>query len=209
MPTPLFSAIEAHDPVRLRTLLESGADPNEVDVDVPHTRPLHAAIVELEYGAPLRLIEILLESGADINATYPGLGGGTPLLVAMFNEQWDAAKLLLDLGADPNVRGGEGDAPLRWCAKTGNLQFAQRLLAKGAGQTIDGYGGWDGMTALGLAAQNLDASMVEMLLEAGARPDALDLDHRTARQRVPAYDPERRDAWLKVTALLAGREKPE
>jgi ankyrin repeat protein len=43
------------------------------------------------------------------------------------NQQTEAARILLAVGADPNVRDDEGDTLLGLCLKHGDLQTAQLL----------------------------------------------------------------------------------
>ncbi|MGD9906519.1 MAG: ankyrin repeat domain-containing protein [Vicinamibacterales bacterium] len=53
----------------------------------------------------------LVAAGADVNLVSPG-DGTTPLLIATLNGHFDLAMSLLDHGADPNLAGGGGAAPL-------------------------------------------------------------------------------------------------
>ena len=55
-------------------------------------------------------LRALRESGANLNATDPD--NMTALLVAVINAHYDAAALLLDMGADPNIGDVAGMAPL-------------------------------------------------------------------------------------------------
>ncbi len=55
-------------------------------------------------------LRALAESGANLNATDPD--NTTALLVAIINAHYDAAALLLDLGADPNIGDVVGMTPL-------------------------------------------------------------------------------------------------
>ena len=63
------------------------------------------------------------------------------------------------------------------------------------------------MTALGLAASRLDVPMLELLLQAGAEPEALDADSRTARECLPPREPHNQEAWDAAAALLASRSR--
>jgi ankyrin repeat protein len=124
--------------------------------------------------------------------------------MAVFRGQTEAARLLLDAGADTNVVGGEGDSPLRWAAQTGDTELVRLLLARGAARDLDAGGGVSGMTALGIAAHRLDVAMVQLLLEAGARPDALDADGWVASRRADRPDdPDALPRWHQIMALLA------
>lgn len=198
----LFAAVEAHDLSRATAALRQGADADGVEAGFLKRRPLHAAVVACEDGGPIEMLELLLQHGAGINATYDGLGGGTPLLCALFNGLDAPARLLLVAGADPNAAGAEGDTPLRWSVEQGDHAWATLLLSMGADRTIDAFGGWEGRTALGMTVRRLDARMVELLLSAGADPGAADLDHKTAVDSLPEFNDANRAAWMKVRELL-------
>ena len=203
MSQALFAAIAAHDLDLLARLLKAGADPNQIKDEWVRLRPLHAAIVALDDGGPAEAIPMLLRHGAGIDATFPDIGGGTPLLTALFNDRMDAAAFLLEMGADPNVMGEEGDSPLRWAVSEGNHQLARQLLAKGADRTIDSYSGIEGMTALGIAASRLDVAMVTILLDAGAAPEAVDLDRQLASDHMPPRTEANVPAWDRLASMLA------
>ena len=171
---------------------------------LPHWTPLHAAVEELEAGGSTEAVVLLLRKGADPNA-WDGDRDSTPLLMALFREQAEAARLLLAAGADPNVTGAEGDTPLRWCVERGDRTMAATLLRCGATRGIDGFGGASGMSALGRAASRLDVEMVALLLGAGANPAALDADLHTARQRLPPLTDGNKAESLSIKDQLVRR----
>lgn len=201
MSTELFEAIEKHDLDRLSALLSGGADPNASKPEWPGWPALHAAINQLEEGGPIEALLLLLRHGASANGPSTPQDA-PPLLMALFRNQPEAVRLLLAAGADPNLAGSEGDSPLRWCVEQGDRAMAAMLLRCGARRTLDEPGGPSGMTALGLAARRLDIPMLELLLQAGAAPEALDADRRTARQHLPPRSPENSQAWEAAVALL-------
>ncbi len=201
MSEQLFEAIESHQWDRLRALLSSGADPNAVKHDWPSWLALHAAINEIEQGASSDGVVLLLRHGANPNGLDPSCDA-TPLLMALFRHQPETARMLLVVGADPNVVGDEGDSPLRWCVERGDLEMATTLLRCGAAKTIDGVGGPSGMTALGRAASQLNVAMLKLLLQAGADPKALDADRLTAFERLPPRSFAKPEAWDTAAALL-------
>ncbi len=201
MATELFDAIAAHDMVRLTEALAAGADANALAADAVAWRPLHAAVEELEHGGPLAALPLLLRHGAAVDG-WDGRRQATPLLMALFRGQGDAARLLLEAGADPNVVGAEGDTPLRWCVEQGDCEMAALLLGAGAARSMDEAGGPSGVTALGRAASRIDVTMLKLLLAAGADPAALDADHLTARQRLSRTTGTDPAAWAAAAALL-------
>jgi ankyrin repeat protein len=204
MSTELFEAIETHDVDSLATVLRGGADANAVKADGPKWLALHAAVDELEEGGSIEALILLLRHGARVDGLESDRDA-TPLLMAIFRRQPEAVRILLAAGADPNFRDSEGDSPLRACAEFGDHDLAAMLLRCGATQTIDDAGGVSGMTALGRAASQLDIPMLELLLEAGADPLALDADRQTAREHLPPREPHNQEAWDAVAALLPER----
>ncbi|HYO57052.1 ankyrin repeat domain-containing protein [Archangium sp.] len=127
--------------------------------------------------------------------------------MAVFRLQSEAVRILLAAGADPNYRGSQGDSPLRACVERGDHAMAAMLLRCGATHTLDEFGGLSGMSALGRAASRLDVPMLELLLRAGADPEASDLDRQRARERLPPRDSENKETWDAAAALLAGRSR--
>jgi uncharacterized protein len=178
MSEPLFDAIRAGDVDRLAELLAGGADPNAHAESHDGFTPLQVAVGELDEARPIDAVVLLLRYGAMVN-DWDKLRESTPLLIAVFRNQIEAVRILLAAGADPNVRGDEGDSPLRFCAQEGFVEMARLLLLCGATKTIDEWGGERAMTALGLAARGLHVEMVKLLLAHGADPQGRDVDRFT------------------------------
>lgn len=200
-PAALFAAIESHDLDRLGELLAGGSDPSALKSTPPGWAALHEAIEQLEAGGPIEALVLLMRYGARVDSD----GGDTPLLMALYREQPQAVQLLLAGGADPNVRGPEGDSPLRVCAERGDVAMAETLLRCGARATIDDSGGPAGASALGIAARRLDLPMITLLLRWGADPSARDADYQIARERLPPRTPENaaaRDAAERMLGML-------
>ncbi|MHC4528164.1 MAG: ankyrin repeat domain-containing protein, partial [Planctomycetota bacterium] len=70
-------------------------------------------------------------AGTDLNAKEPA-AGSTPLMLAALFDQADAAKLLLDKGANINVRNNEGSTALHTAAFFCRTETVKLLLGKGA-----------------------------------------------------------------------------
>jgi Zn-dependent protease with chaperone function len=98
--TPLMEAASENDTDAISTLLDEGADVNEVDSE--GSSALHWAV----YSGQLEAAALLLESGADPNTvdTYDS----TPLIDATYNEDVEMVKLLLQYGADANYEDASG-----------------------------------------------------------------------------------------------------
>jgi ankyrin repeat protein len=214
MSEPLLEALRAGDIDRLAELLAAGADPNIFLKSRYGIRygltPLQVAVFELdavsedEPGGPIDAVVLLLRHGAAVNAWDEGRTT-TPLLAAVMIKHIEAVRILLAAGADPNVRGDEGDSPLRFSADNGLLEMARLLLHCGASKTIDEGGGSTGMNALGFAATSLNVEMVRLLLAHGANPQAWDLDKRTPlarlRKALP-QDPDSQERLREIRRLL-------
>ena len=80
----------------LSIALDQTFDINEVNTK--HGTPLHAACL----GRKQKVIRLLVDLGANINANVPGLG--SPLHIACNRQNTKIAKLLLANGADVNIR---------------------------------------------------------------------------------------------------------
>lgn len=90
--TPLMEAASENDTDAISTLLDEGADVNEVDSE--GSSALHWAV----YSGQLDAAALLLESGADPNTV--DAYGSTPLIDATYNDDVELVKLLLQYGAD-------------------------------------------------------------------------------------------------------------
>ncbi len=96
--TPLYFAVRKPIVDFTQALLAAHADPNARG---ENNKPvIHEAIRFPQTGN----IVLLANAGADINISW---GGGTPLFQALMSMSWDAAAVLLDLGADVTL----GDSP--------------------------------------------------------------------------------------------------
>ena len=99
-----------------------------------------------------------------------------------------AVRVLLEAGADANVRQPDGATALHWAAHWDDAEMARRLLHAGA--DVDAAGAY-GVTPLSLAAANASVSLVELLLDAGPIPTqpATAGRHRSCGRPPPAASP--------------------
>ena len=72
-----------------------------------------------------------IDSGADIDAREP-MGGSSALIVASLVGNAEAAELLLENGADPNLQNNDGSTALHTAAFFCNREIVGKLLAHGA-----------------------------------------------------------------------------
>ncbi len=83
----------------ITALVAAGADPNIGCLGEHAETPLHWAASSDDIAA----IDALLDNGADINAPGAVIAGGTPMADATAFGQWNAARRLLERGADTNL----------------------------------------------------------------------------------------------------------
>jgi len=98
----LEKMIENKDQRFLEAALRQGLDPDYSLQKVFHRPLLFFAISNHSYAA----IETLLNAGADINGQDHY--GHTPMVAAMMGCEYNAARLLLDHGADPTIKNEKG-----------------------------------------------------------------------------------------------------
>lgn len=163
-------------------LLENGA---KTDMRGFWGYPLHAACTS----GSLRMIESLIEAGADVNrlgklsvllplsrfalSLSPDTQWSSPLFNACISKRKlkDAAKLLLRSGAKPDLHTDGEDTPLAAAIKAGNFEIVKILLD--AGSDVNMRGGSLGSPLVAACKESLE--MTKLLVEAGADLNATDL----------------------------------
>ena len=169
----------------IQFLVEHGAN---VNGNGPGSTPLYRAFRWDR--DPLPVVEFLLENGADVNAASRDRKR-TPVDMAVFllgspTDHLPLIEVLLRFGADVNPvpPNTEREPPLPEVALHGNVPVARLLLAAGADPNATGPWG----TALHMAAHDGYDRMVELLLDAGGDPHALDKDGRTPLNLTQPYE---------------------
>ncbi|KAI0391538.1 ankyrin repeat-containing protein [Xylariaceae sp. FL0594] len=127
----------------------------------------------------------------------------TPLHVAAREGCYDAAcvppsnydrvtalhlALLLDKGADIDIRDGKGETALIYASRRNNRDVVELLLRRGAHVNIANY--W-GDTALLVGAERADHEVVRILLDGGADVRHCNCSHQTALHLATYLDPNR------------------
>lgn len=131
-------------------------------------------------------VELLLEAGADVNATNAFLG--TALQHGAAEGDIETLSLLLDLGANVNAKGGSRGTALIAAVRRGRIEQVELLLGHHADPNqLDGYGFASPLSV----AQ--DSRMLSLLLHNGADPntrcrDASALIKAVQRSDIPATE---------------------
>lgn len=195
----LFAAIRAGDAERVRELLDARPElASERDVDglsavlqaayFGHGEILDALldtnpsldVFDAAAVGRTRGLEELLEAEPELAGAW-SVDGFTALHLAAFFGREDAARALLERGADPNVVARHETltvTPLHSAAAGAHAGIVKLLLEAGADPNARQGGGFAPLHA---AAQNDDRESAEALLAAGADPDA-----RTDEGKTPA-----------------------
>ncbi len=167
-------------------IIASGADPNTVEQgkNERHRTPvLFDAIKTIgsRQPQPTEYLQIMLKAGADPNLTDGR--GKSALHHALESKAFDAFEMLLKNGADPNRTNKKGETPLFAAVDDyADITFIKALLAHKADVNIAAKGR-NNNTPLIEAARSWDEgceTLVDMLLAAGADPNARVANGRTA-----------------------------
>jgi ankyrin repeat protein len=165
--SPLFQAIEAGDPERMRALIAAGANLAETDEDGCFT-----ALGQAAYLGRSAIVRLLLDAGAaadEKSATATALGA------AALGGQVEAAEILVRQGASLDSADEVGLTPLMHAAHVGQLAVVRYLVESGA--DMDQRHRWTRYgqqpSALDYAVQEGFPEIAEYLLERGAhfQPD--------------------------------------
>lgn len=155
----MFVAIRNKKAAVVKLLLERGADKNGKDSFNELTPLMYAAAK-----GDTQTITVLLDSGASL--TVRNRYGTDVLYMAILNNKFDAAKLLITKGANPNqTLGKQKRTMLMQAAFSGRTDAVRFLLGNGADATIrDGRK----MSALEHATRQDDPKIIHMLIKSGA-----------------------------------------
>ncbi len=125
--TPLMNAAGHGNVEAIKMLLAKGADVNASNAkDGPTVKNGPIALASLTpllqsvaYAGP-EAVKLLLAAGAQVNAQ--DVRGMTPLMLAIASDHPDVrvVRLLLEQGADPNIRSKDGETAIDWAKKFAN-----------------------------------------------------------------------------------------
>lgn len=107
--------------------------------------------------------ELLIERGAEVDAFGRGWMTGTALHSAVSRLQSDVVRILLEAGANPNVRQSAGWTPLHAAAMNGDMTSVELLLASGADPTATND---EGRSVIDLANESGDETTARRIRSA-------------------------------------------
>ena len=154
-----LKAVEEADYLEMRNRISKGANVNRKNADG------FPAIIIAAEKRDQELIRFLLDQGVKINATTAGRKE-TALMRRAEVGDFETLSLLLDLGADMNLRDKSGVTALMRAARNRKQRIVRRLLEADAGVDATDF---TGKTALGYARDARARRVVRLLEEAGAR----------------------------------------
>jgi uncharacterized protein len=106
---------------------------------------------------------LLIKRGAEVDAFGRGWMTGTAMHSAASRLQSDVVRILLEAGANPNVRQSAGWTPLHAAAMNGDLTSVELLLAWGADPTANND---EGRSVIDLATESGDEQTADRIRSA-------------------------------------------
>ena len=155
--TALMKAVKADDAAAVKELIRRGADVSEKDSggDSP--------VILAAYKGYTKILEMLLEAGADVAALDPGMKA-TALHAASYAGRAEAAKLLLRYKIDIDKQGPyNGYTALHDAIWQNNVETAKVLIEAGADLNLKSN---DGETPLDLAQSQGRTEIAAMIRQA-------------------------------------------
>ncbi len=159
------------DPETFRRIKSTG---NDLEPEYANVDQL-ALVQAVEQGDRPR-IETLLKKAVNPNR-LTGFRGKTALIQAVARDDIEVTRLLLDAGADPDTKSGDGYTPLGLAALRGDAQIVKLLLKAGANPDLKSS---DGNTPLTAAASLNRLDAIRALLAARPDPTLFNREGRTA-----------------------------
>jgi len=150
---------------------------SQTTVSVPKV-DLHSAVFTDNF----EVIRQHIKAGSDLNVLEP-TRASTPLITAAFLGKTEAAKILIDAGADLNYQNADGSTALHTAAAFGKTEAAKILIDAGIDLNSQNN---DGATALHTAAFFCHVDIVEALLAKGADKTLKNKAGQTAFESVEA-----------------------
>ncbi|TGR32923.1 ankyrin repeat domain-containing protein [Mesorhizobium sp. M8A.F.Ca.ET.202.01.1.1] len=115
-----------------------GGSPRWFDERMPFELGLGNPLEYAIYWSPLGFVATLIEAGSSPN--YEDHAGFPPIIAALSTERadkLDIIRILVDHGADPNMRGVNDWTPLHYAVAIRSVEAIRLLLAAGADPTLE------------------------------------------------------------------------
>ncbi|CAN5617547.1 hypothetical protein BH20ACI4_BH20ACI4_23720 [soil metagenome] len=160
----------------VKKLITKGAS-----INTPDGAGRTALLTAVDHGQ-IEIVGFLLENGANPNLLYGDSENydnycASPLMTAVFREDFNLIKLLLAKTADPNLTCKNGQNALRVAIKNNKFEIFEMLIKAGAdARAVDD----NGETNLMFAARNGNAAAVGKMLERGVPVNARNKQGSTA-----------------------------
>ncbi|NET73293.1 MAG: ankyrin repeat domain-containing protein [Sphaerospermopsis sp. SIO1G2] len=152
--TTLMKAVNKNDVSLVKKLIQEGVNINELDTNKD------APLVIAAYKGYDKIVELLLEAGADVTAVDPGMKA-TALHAAAYAGRTEAAKLLIEYNIDINKQGPyNGYTALHDAIWQNNIDIVKLLLAANADLNIRSQ---DGKTPLDFAKSRNYQEIIKLI----------------------------------------------
>jgi ankyrin repeat protein len=146
----LHQAVIDNDPQAVKQALRDGADVNAPETEETSALDLDSTPLIVAAGKEhVEIVEILIGSGADVNAT--GEFDITALSETAIKGNNEIVTMLLEAGAEIDAVNKWGKTALMWAADYGQIDTVKLLLEAGADPSLKNE---DGMTALDFAVES-------------------------------------------------------
>ncbi len=193
-------SVRVNEESRLETTLEPAMILGGAVVMISPSNPLVAAVLKEEQAE----VKELLATGAEVDAVDEEFDS-TALAQAVASGNREIVTILLNAGADVNVKNKHGRTALMYAADRTSAEIIRDLINAGAKIELRDQGGW---TALHHAVSYVNTETLQALIDAGAAIDARDEDEHTALMIAASKDAgEHVSVLLKSGATVNLRDK--